>query len=128
MDRLIVLIRFCYWLGAILDGVVGVQLWANLLAGQQYDLDGQRLSALMLGWAFLLIWADRKPIERRGVLLLTVFLFASGLFYSAFAVITQGATCSEVLPLSAAILVVGVIFCIAYRQGSRLAQQPHGTE
>lgn len=29
--------------------------------------------ALMWGWTFLLIWADRKPLERRGVILLTVF-------------------------------------------------------
>lgn len=26
----------------------------------------------MLGWTFLLIWADRKPIERSDVLILTV--------------------------------------------------------
>ena len=29
-------------------------------------------TALMWGWTALLIWADRKPIERRGVLLLTI--------------------------------------------------------
>jgi peptidoglycan/LPS O-acetylase OafA/YrhL len=128
MDRSVILIRFCYWLGAVLDGVVGFQLWSQLLASRQFDLDDQRLAALMLGWTLLLVWADRRPIERRGVLLLTVFLFASGLFYSAFALLTQQATWSEVLPLSAAILVMAVVFCIAYRLGSRLAQLRNGTE
>jgi hypothetical protein len=27
----------------------------------------------MLSWTVLLLWADRRPMERRGVLLLTVF-------------------------------------------------------
>jgi hypothetical protein len=36
-------------------------------------------AALMLGWTFLLIWADRKPVERRGVLLLTIFPVKVGL-------------------------------------------------
>ncbi len=36
-------------------------------------------AALMLGWMFLLLWADRKPVERRGVLLLTVFPVMVGL-------------------------------------------------
>lgn len=30
-------------------------------------------AAFMLGWMVLLIWADRKPLERRTVLLLTIF-------------------------------------------------------
>jgi len=30
-------------------------------------------AALMWGWTALLFWADRKPLERRGVLLLTAF-------------------------------------------------------
>ncbi len=33
----------------------------------------------MLGWTFLLLWADRKPVERRGVILLTVFPVCVGL-------------------------------------------------
>jgi len=29
-------------------------------------------ASLMLGWTGLLLWADRKPVERKGVLLITV--------------------------------------------------------
>ena len=29
-------------------------------------------ASLMLGWTVLLLWADRKPVERKGVLLITV--------------------------------------------------------
>jgi len=38
----------------------------------------------MLGWTILLLWANRRPVERRGVLLITsvviLGLMASGLF------------------------------------------------
>jgi len=36
-------------------------------------------ASLMLGWTFLLIWADQKPVERKGILLLTIFPVISGL-------------------------------------------------
>lgn len=40
---------------------------------------------LMLGWTMLLLWADRKPLERKEVLIITVFpvilvLMANNLF------------------------------------------------
>lgn len=35
---------------------------------------------LMTGWTFLLLWAVRKPIERRVVILITAFPVVFGLF------------------------------------------------
>ncbi|MFX1283951.1 MAG: hypothetical protein ACFFB5_09860 [Promethearchaeota archaeon] len=80
-------IRFAYWLGAILDAIWGVVPLIYMLFSKEkifadmgfpspisdfgyFALVG--VSGLMLGWTFLLIWADRKPIERRDTLLLTV--------------------------------------------------------
>jgi hypothetical protein len=80
-------VRFAYWLGAILDAFWGiVPLFYMFFSDQQIfvdlgypspisDFDYYTLvgvSSLMLGWTFLLIWADRKPIERRDTLLITV--------------------------------------------------------
>ena len=87
MKREVLLLRFCYWLGAILDGRAAINLTllrfrelpAGILAQQAYHAFGLQALwssgdayALMWGWTALLIWADRKPVERRGVLLLTV--------------------------------------------------------
>ena len=33
-------------------------------------------ATLMLGWTALLLWADRRPLERRGILSLTVAVIA----------------------------------------------------
>lgn len=82
MNR-ILLLRFCFWIGALIDLLVGVQMLFPTVLGFSSvsassigpDLEsGLRSGApLMLGWTALLLWADRKPLERKGVLLLTVF-------------------------------------------------------
>jgi hypothetical protein len=87
MKRKILRIRIFYWLGAILDARVGIILLIRRYLelpdfirtnGPSVDLLGAlqgvgEACALMWGWTFLLIWADRKPLERRGVILLTAF-------------------------------------------------------
>jgi hypothetical protein len=36
-------------------------------------------ASLMFGWTVLLIWADRKPVERKGILLITIVPVVVGL-------------------------------------------------
>jgi len=87
MKNRILIIRTFYWLGAILDGRIGIVLlirryleMPDFIRNSDFGVEllwglygvGQAC-ALMWGWTFLLIWADRKPLERRGVILLTVF-------------------------------------------------------
>jgi hypothetical protein len=87
MKKEVILLRLCYWLGAILDAHAAINLTllrfrelpAGILAQQSSHAFGLKplwstgdARALMWGWTALLIWADRKPVERRGVLLLTV--------------------------------------------------------
>ncbi|MFW9897915.1 MAG: hypothetical protein ACFFDO_01470 [Candidatus Thorarchaeota archaeon] len=83
-QRKIILIRIIYWLGIILDGLNVVEMMLFMLYGFTFALgysdssDGARYVAvlgtgLMLGWTILLLWGERKPIERKDLLLLTVF-------------------------------------------------------
>ncbi len=94
-------LRISYWSGAIIDGFVAVQMllpdaWAafNDLAAHH---PGPELSfalgagaSLMLGWTILLIWADRKPLERKGVLPITVLPVIAGLVLNNVISITAG--------------------------------------
>jgi len=41
--------------------------------------------SLMLGWTILLLWADRRPVERRGVLMITNFVIRRGVHMLAAA-------------------------------------------
>ena len=43
-----------------------------------------QVADLMFGWTFLLIWADRDPVNRRKVLLLTIFVIGDMLFTSGY--------------------------------------------
>lgn len=86
MKKNILWIRSFYWLGAILDARAGIILFIRRYlelpdfvrnSGSGAEVLGAlygvgQACALMWGWTLLLIWADRKPLERRGVILLTI--------------------------------------------------------
>ena len=93
-------IRLVYWLGAIMDGLFAVDMTIIALFGLSIPLltdsftrvsfitDGGSAyqyamgigAALMWGWTVLLIWASNKPVERRGILIITSFPVVVGLF------------------------------------------------
>ena len=84
------LIKFPYWLGIGADALWAAALifpsvYGNLIGSPEFVPDFQTrqilgiAGTLMTGWTFLLLWAVRKPIERRGVILLTAVPVVSGL-------------------------------------------------
>jgi hypothetical protein len=86
----IFMLRFAYWFGAVLDGLTFLLMIFPTLGGGvfsssliTYDASYYYANALgaplMIGWAVLLIWADRKPIERKGIILITLFPVMAGL-------------------------------------------------
>jgi hypothetical protein len=90
MKRRILFLRVTYWLGAVFDGLVIVPMMSVTAArallgipgfspGVDYRYAMALGASLMAGWTVLLIWADRKPIERRGVLAITLFPVLTGL-------------------------------------------------
>jgi hypothetical protein len=100
MNKKLVFIRFTYWYGAILDLLVFFDMVISILFEFSVSMPNVSTDAsykyqtgtgafLMLGWTFLLIWADRKPIERKDILLLTTIpvilgLMLVNLFYTNF--------------------------------------------
>jgi hypothetical protein len=94
------LLRISYWIGAILDGLmiipmlfpkVGGVLFGipDFNPGVEYKYAMGVGASLMAGWTILLIWADRKPIERKGVLLITVFPVLLGLIVAGIYAVAQ---------------------------------------
>ena len=85
------LIKVPYWLGIAADALWALALFfpsifAILTGTPKFnpDLDTKLImgigGTLMTGWTFLLLWAVKKPIERRGVILLTAFPVVFGMF------------------------------------------------
>ena len=83
MNKRLLFIRFTYWYGAILDLLVFIDMLfsiifefsvsiSNVSTEISYKYQTGTGAFLMLGWAILLLWADRKPLERKFILLLTI--------------------------------------------------------
>ena len=85
-------LRRSYRAGAAVDAVAAIGMAAPALYGPtlRFDRDFDRAAPefayvlrtgapLMAGWTLLLLWADRRPLERRGVLPITVLPVIAGL-------------------------------------------------
>ncbi len=88
----VVFLKTAFLIGAVADGVIAVEWFLISLglvdlpvhpsffvcSGQDFQFVLSIGGLFMMGWAFLLYWGSLRPIERRGVLLLTaVMLFAA---------------------------------------------------
>jgi hypothetical protein len=88
----VVVLKTAFLIGAVADGVIAIEWFLISLglldlpvhpsffvgSGQDFRFVLSIGGLFMMGWAFLLYWGSLRPIERRGVLLLTaVMLFAA---------------------------------------------------
>ncbi len=100
MTKAVRWLRVSYWAGAIADALAAAAMLVPELGGALYGrtdfvpTEDYRYAmglggSLMVGWTMLLLWADRKPVERRGVLLLTVFPVIVGLALAGVYAVTS---------------------------------------
>lgn len=86
----VVVLKTAFLIGAVADSVIAIEWFLVSLglvdlpvhpsffvgSGQDFQFVLSIAALFMMGWAFLLYWGSLRPIERRGVLLLTaVMLF-----------------------------------------------------
>lgn len=115
-------LRISYWAGAIIDALVLIPILLPRVGGIAFGIPnfnpgndytyGMYISAsLMAGWVFLLIWADRKPVEWKGVLLWTLFPVIAGLILSGiYSVKSNLVALDKTLPLGIMQGVLVVLF------------------
>jgi hypothetical protein len=83
-------LRISYWTGAIIDALACIPLvnsdvWAalnhvpNFHASVEFRYAQGFAAVFMAGWTALLVWADRNPLDRRGILVITTFPVVVGL-------------------------------------------------
>ena len=90
------LLRTGYWLGIVLDALAFFQmafpelgrrmLGVNTAPTAEYVFAINLGAGLMLGWTLLLFWADRKPVERRGIIPLTMVVLAWNIMTMLFGI------------------------------------------
>jgi hypothetical protein len=92
------LLRIAFLVGAVTDAAALLPMLSPPLAGLLWgfhDVSGSYRFAmgygasLMLGWTLLLLWARRRPLERRGVAALTVVVIY-GLVATEIAAVAAG--------------------------------------
>ncbi len=120
------LLMTSYWIGIIADAVATVLLYspaaADIILQQQpfpvtpiYVYVSRVAGALMLGWTVLLFWAQRKPVERAGILLITLFPVVALLAAAACIVAQSGQIpLKNLAPLFMLYLVVFVTYIPSY--------------
>ena len=119
-------LRISYWFGTVTDCLAAAQMLHRPLfkfgmglsaftPGADYRYAMGMGASLMLGWTALLLWADRKPLERKGVLLLTVFPVIAGLAANeAYAVAAGFLPVSAVAPIWALQALLSALFLASY--------------
>jgi hypothetical protein len=125
------LLRISYWLGAIVDGFMVVPMLSPRVAGVLFGIEDfdpgdeyryamMVAASLMLGWTVLLIWADRKPLERKGILLITVFPVIIGLALAGvFAVKVDMIGVERMIPTWVLQAILIVLFSYSYCYATR---------
>jgi len=107
-------LRISYITGAVADGLVGILLLLPDRMGEtEFRYPMGIAASLMFGWTFLLVWANRKPVERKGILLLTIFPVITGLLIAGVAAVASGIfPFSKIIPSS--LLEIGLIALFGY--------------
>lgn len=114
-------LRVSYRTGVVVDAVAALVMAAEAVSGVQSPLThympeppyqyAMGLGAsLMLGWTILLLWADRQPVERKGVLPITCLVII-GLAASDLFAMSHGLL---VLPSLVAILALQVALVVLF--------------
>jgi hypothetical protein len=115
-------LRVSYWAGALTDAIAALRMmFPQLASGVEYRYAMGLGASLVLGWAFLLIWADRKPAERKGVLLLTVFPVITGIIFAElYAYFTGFMELESVLPTVVYLLALSALMAVSYLRAREL--------
>jgi len=142
MKKEVSLLRFSYRVGAVADGFFALamifpKLWGMTLGLDhfspilQHRLDMAVGASLMFSWTILLLWADRKPLERKGVLLLTVFPALLCLVITGIIAVLLGATSLRnilhVFLMQAALAVLFLTSYILARRAERAAARENAS-
>ena len=119
-------IRIALWAGIVADAAAVVLMMSPRLFVQAYGLNlapdtgfGWGLLCgvpLMAGWTVLLFWVDRKPVERRDILLMTMFPVVAGFVaVEVYAIVSGYSSLAAMLPTFLMQTVLLALFWNGYR-------------
>ncbi len=110
MESAVKWLKASYIAAAVADCLIGILM---LLPGRMGETEFKYPmglgASLMFGWTALLLWANRKPMERKGVLVLTIFPVISGLVATGIWAVAAGHfSVQKIVPSS----ILGVVLIV----------------
>lgn len=104
MKSKIAILRISYWITAIADFGIGISVLIPARVGlTEFVYPMGLMSAVAISWGIMLLLADRKPLERRWILIPTIIVVA---LLNGFRIY---ATINEMVEFSIAFLLLGII-------------------
>ena len=118
-------LRMSYITGAVADGLAGIGM---LMPGRMGETEFRYAmglgAALMFGWTVLLLWANLKPLERKGILLITIFPVITGLFLTGiWSAATGFFPVEKIIPTSILLVVLIFLFGFSYLKARSAEKQ-----
>ena len=116
MNNKVIWLRISYWAGAIGDFLIAIfALIPERMGVPSYVYPMGMMSAVAFSWGCMLIWADRKPVERKDVIMLTAFPLVTGLLLDTFfAIAVNLVSWTDILLIQLVYLFLIVLFISSY--------------
>ncbi len=125
-------LRMSYWIGAIVDFAAGwMMLLPSLFAfmnrpeafqpADEYRYAMGMGAPLMFGWTVLLLWADRKPLERRAILPITLLVILGEIMTQVWGISIGFVPLGAVAPTFTLQAILISLFCFAYFRAARVS-------
>jgi hypothetical protein len=125
------LLRVSFWIAAILDGVYSLNIslvWLidgfsgfdpirmiRFTSGLESRYAWGMVFALMISWTILMIWADRRPLERKDTIMLTAFPLVTVLLIDTLFAIAVGlVTLIDILAIQLVYIFLIALFTSSY--------------
>lgn len=123
-------LRLSYWIGALVDFAAGwMMLVPSLFAfmnqpaafqpANEYRYAMGMGAPLMFGWTVLLLWADRKPLERRAILPITLLVVFGEIMTQVWGISIGFVPFTAVAPTFIMQAILISLFCFAYFRAGR---------
>jgi hypothetical protein len=118
-------LRISYWAGAVLDLLAGLTMlfpalftinnqMSSFYPAPDYRYAMGMGAPLMLAWTILLLWADRKPVERKGILPITLLVVFGEVVNEIVAARTGYIATAALIPTWIVQVLITILFVSSY--------------
>lgn len=116
IKRKILWLRIAFYLGAFADGLMVIEVLVS-------DESSKFIAAtLMAGWTLLLIWASIKPVERKDVITLTIFVIIGLIYGGIYYYLQGGKTIEQMIPIWIMQSILLVLYVFNFFNSKRLVE------